>query len=194
MEDTEQQSVSVHVLRHSFKPSEQLGVAIDNFMSNGVARLRLLYASRLVMIEPDYIAMPEVVSAISEAKKSFLRRSRDVIQLGGEFPASRRRVLSSVLANGALRLGFPVMDQQAFSRMLRPTLDIPHTVAKSSRAETHYVYADIGARDWHGVSELPARVTALNDTLADDTQNPLYTVHPSGIDELAVQLRGHHLS
>lgn len=47
MEDTEAKVAAVRVLRHSFRPSEQLGVAIDNFMRGGVTRPRFLYASKM---------------------------------------------------------------------------------------------------------------------------------------------------
>lgn len=182
MEDTESRKAAVHVLRHSFRPSEQLGVAIDNFMSGGVTRPRFLYASKMIAIDFSKHSSAELRPLITRTQGGFLRREHDRIRLGGEFAASKRKVLGKILANGALRLGFLPLEKAPFDALLAPIDDLPND-QESTTIQTVYVHADIAARDLRAKADIPAQLARLHEALSDDTQGRQYTIQPSGIDE-----------
>lgn len=183
MEDTEAKVAAVHVLRHSFRPSEQLGVAIDNFMRGGVTRPRFLYASKMVAVDFSQHNRDEIRSRIARVQGRFLRHDREKIRLGGEFAVTKRRVLGRTLASGALRLGFLPLETTQFDALIAPIDELPNDQDPATSHVITYVYADIAARDRSATTDIPAQLARLHDVLGDSVQNRHYTIQPSGIDE-----------
>lgn len=185
MEVTERQIQSVHVLRHSFRPSEHLAVALERFARPGVPRPRsFLYATHTVVIDFNRHSIHDVNFDIDAASADFLKQTRTKVELGGvNNPRDKELVVARKLASNALRVALFPKDSTALNRMLEPFTHLPNDSSKPpSPTMGHFLYADIPASVVGGLEDVAHATASLVRDLESPASARLYVAQPSGID------------
>lgn len=185
MEVTERHVQSVHVLRHSFRPSEHLAAALENYLRPGIARPRsFLYATHTVMIDPSRHSMIEANLDIDAANAAFLKQARTKVEVGGfNNPRDKQRVIGIKLGSNALRVALFPQNPAAFNELLRPFDNLPNDSPKPpSPTMNHFLYADIPAGVLSDLKGIGHATELLANNLGAPTSSPLFHAQPSGID------------
>jgi hypothetical protein len=153
MEVTAMNSGSVHVLRHSFEPSEHLAVALENYLQPGVSHPRsLLYATRLVTLNTELHPVHEISIDYDMVNRAFVQRRRDRVMFGrgtpsGENELPKTHVVARRLGNGALRVGLMPQDAAAFSVLLSGFDALPNDLdVAGGQNIRYYLHADLPSR------------------------------------------------
>lgn len=185
MEVTERQAGSVHVLRHSFRASESLAVALERYLKPGVTVPRsFLYATRTVIVDFNKHSIHDVNIDIDAANSDFLRHSREKIEIGGyNNEEQRRSVVVAELASKALRVGVFPQKPADFKTLLAPFDAIPNDSPKlPSPSMRHFLYTDIPAGAVGDETDITNATSLLDRALSDPLTRGFYTVRPSGVD------------
>lgn len=192
MEVTANSQGSVHVLRHSFRPSEYLAIALERYMQPGVTRPRsLLYASRLVTVDTLHYPLEEINVEYELANRAFLKHYRDKIAVGGMGEAGKR-VAVRKQRDGGLRVGLLPRsddDKQVFNTLLTG-FDIFPEAERTEVPETpirYFLYATIPANvvDFDAATRA---TQALTQELARFDLSHRYTVSPSVVDRQIIPI------
>lgn len=185
MEVAERKAGSVHVLRHSFRPSEHLAAALERYLRPGITRSRsFLYATHTVMIDLSRHSINDVNSDIDAANGEFLQQARTLIELGGvNNPRDKQLVVGRKLANNALRVAVFPKDPAELNALVLPFAHLPNDSPKPpSPTMNHFLYADIPASVVGGTSEIRHATELLARDLGSRASALLYTAQPAGID------------
>lgn len=185
MEATEQHVASVHVLRHSFRPSQHLAVALERYLRPGIAQPRsFLYATRAVVIDFNRHSISDVNLDIDAASGAFLKRTQTKVELGGvNNLRDNQHVVAIKLANEALRVALFPRDPDQFRQLIEPFDHLPNDSSKPpSPNMRHFIYADILPNVLGDMTTVAKATNVLNRELDDTVSARLYTAQPSGID------------
>ena len=153
MEVTAMNSGSVHVLRHSFQPSEHLSAALENYLEPGVSYSRfLLYATRLITLNDAIHPAHEISMSHDKINADFINRHRDRIEFGRSEPAYRgetpqKHIIARRLGDGALRVGFMPKNEEVFNDLMSGFDRMPNDITiPKGRAVRYYLHADLPER------------------------------------------------
>ncbi len=176
---------SVHVLRHSFRPSEHLAVALERYSRPGVTRPRsFLYATHTVLLDLHRHSIADVNLGIDAANAEFLQQARTKVELGGvNNLRDREVVVGRKLGNNALRVALFPKDPVEFNNLLKPFNVLPNDSPKPpSPTMSHFLYADIPASVLGSLEDIALATQLLIRDLESPASSPLYMVQPSGLD------------
>lgn len=175
MEDTPREIKEVHVLRHSFRPSQSFAVAIENFMEPGSTLPRLLlYGTKEVAVNVlDYHG------GMFRKNENDINRQleaiREPIYINSEMHFKQ-------MGHSALRIGFlPAKDSEpAFQTALAALDEIPSLLPPFTRSLRYFMYTDIPAKDLLSLDKIEERFNNLKK-LVEGEARELYTVKPDKI-------------
>ncbi len=189
MEVTANSSGSVHVLRHSFRPSDYLALALERYLEPGATRPRpLLYATRLVTFDTLHYPIEEINIDYDFANRAFMRQHREKIALGGASVKGARIAVHSQ-ADGSLRVGFLPANEERFNELLSGFDRFPlrEEPAEPEVKHRHYVHTTIPANllDVGAIEEV---TRSFSRELDDPYLSRFYTISPSAIDRRAIPL------
>jgi len=177
MEDTRQNFELVHVLRHSFRPSQPLGNAIENFIKPGKILPRLLlYGSKEAAVDLQAYNDFAYKKEEDKAQADFTKNTESIYIS----PIMHFREIGS----SAVRLAFLPTDESVpvFNRAIN-TLDdaIPNILPPYDKPPRFFLYIDIPTTHIVNPEEWRPRYSTLRATLANKALRTMYSVRPEGI-------------
>ena len=193
MEATASNSGSVHVLRHSFRPSEHLGDALSNYLETGVAHPRsFLYATRLITLNTDRHPAHEISIDYDKVNSEFVRHHHERVMFGREERATDNEskkiyVVAKRLGNGALRVGLMPTDTQHFTSLLSGFDGLPNDVEIPTGMKVrYYVHTDIPERSLRKDVDIEANTQRIADELDVIERARMFYAIPSAVDRLVI--------
>lgn len=177
MEVAPPQSGLVHVMRHSFKPSDHLAIALENYLQPGVTRPRIfLHATRLIRLDMQDYAISEVRALHAVLNRDFTKRHREKVFLGKTATEPtmlnknehepKRRVMARQLGGSVLRVGFIPSDEAEFKTYLSNFDVLEPLVPSGAKKIRDYLFADIPIR-----SVDSSRIQENTQTIAENLES-----------------------
>lgn len=188
MEATADTMNSVHVLRHSFRPSEHLGKALERYMKKEATHPPfLLYATRLIALSTEQRSIYEINADFDVANRAFVNRHSEQVRFSQE--EDKRRVIHArLLANGALRVGMLPSNYEAFQSLLAGFDELPNDMRSShSNPVRHFIHADIPATSLDGL-KIETATDLMEEELSVHERARMYYAVPSAIDRRIVRM------
>lgn len=164
----------VHVLRHSFRPSEQLADSLQGFFGSDTPYQSLsLLSSRYTLLDPVDVALSLHDEAIKRAEHEF---NQELPTVPLDYQVGYR-----MMGEQAMRLAF--LPAQ-FSRYIAATshLDALPDIRREPPPESrHYLYIDLARQALVNEYQIKKRLSELRADMADPVRQRLYSVQPGRI-------------
>lgn len=196
MEVTASNSGSVHVLRHSFRPSEHLAVALENYLEPGVSHPRsLLYATRLVTLSTEHHPSHEITIDYEMVNRTFVRQHHRKIYFGRSAPETQDEqekihIVAKRLGNGALRVGLMPNDSAVFASMLSGFDELPNDQDASigQKQVRYYLHADLPERSLRDDAGIETNTQTIASELNVVECARLFYATPSAVDRRVIPI------
>lgn len=172
MEEPSQSVELVHVLRHSFRPSEQLQSSLEAFIKPGSVRPRFLIKTlSSIALTPQFGDSHAYNPATRRAVRAFEVHNQP-IQLGSKLGARR-------IGDGALRLFFNAENNEEITNLIHETLDElgMGTIVDDVDSAAASLFVQIDSTKAIGKDELAKPGIALRNQLNSDNKH-LFKVVP----------------
>lgn len=168
---------SVHILRHSFRPSDALAGRLDEFVTAKSRSLRprfLLHSSFQVAVNSiDYIDY-RYEKNIYELTESFLREAGSITLDAVAYRISKE----------AFGLKFAVKDPKYFRELLAPLDSLPNIIEISDRNHDPALFLDIPSSQLVGRQALAGAWSELREAVKNKNDQGLIYATPEKISAL----------
>ncbi len=175
MEAPETQFQSVHVLRHTFVPSESLATrlhALTNEEPRSIAPRFLLTSTREVAVDTIAFQQYRYTHELASIQKTFQDHAGSIALASVGYKLGR---------SGDFSLRFSTQDPQGFEELTSPIDTLTNPVERSARGGEYYIVATIPKARLLARSALATAWSELRSSIADPETNVLYSVTPGEV-------------